>query len=60
MHCKLQEKLQRVATPLESYYIFVVDYRQSTSFKRFSENMEQMFEFDDQCDISSSIDNGKC
>ncbi|XP_046841675.1 nipped-B-like protein isoform X2 [Xenia sp. Carnegie-2017] len=32
------------------------DYRHSTSFKRFSENLEDMLEFDEQCNISSSID----
>ncbi|CAB4010907.1 Hypothetical predicted protein, partial [Paramuricea clavata] len=44
---------RRLSVRLEDVY----DYRQSTSYKRFSENMENMFDFDDQCDISSSIEN---
>ena len=43
-----------------TYALFfsTTEYRQTTSFKRFSENMEKIFDFDDECDISSSIGNG--
>ena len=40
------------------FYHFCLEYRLTSSFKRFSEAMDNVFEFDDQCEITNSMENG--